>query len=118
MIDDAMLRPGRLEIHLEIGLPDENGRKQIFEIHTKSARANNLIDSEVDFNYLAQNTKNYTGAEIEAVCRSATSFALFKNIDLIRLWKEEEKKKESKDGLGNSKREENKIRMSDFKLAL
>ena len=35
MIDEAMLRPGRLEIHLEIGLPDENGRKQIFEIHTR-----------------------------------------------------------------------------------
>jgi vesicle-fusing ATPase len=30
-----MLRPGRLEIHLEIGLPDEFGRKQIFEIHTR-----------------------------------------------------------------------------------
>jgi vesicle-fusing ATPase len=27
MIDEAMLRPGRLEIHLEIGLPDEKGRK-------------------------------------------------------------------------------------------
>lgn len=38
MIDEAMLRPGRLEIHLEIGLPDEAGRLQIFEIHTKDMR--------------------------------------------------------------------------------
>lgn len=38
MIDEAMLRPGRLEIHLEIGLPDEDGRVQIFEIHTKDMR--------------------------------------------------------------------------------
>lgn len=30
MIDEAVIRPGRLEIHLEIGLPDYNGRVQIF----------------------------------------------------------------------------------------
>lgn len=34
MIDEAMLRPGRLELHLEIGLPEEEGRLQIFRIHT------------------------------------------------------------------------------------
>jgi vesicle-fusing ATPase len=77
MIDEAILRPGRLEIHLEIGLPDERGRLQIFEIHTKNMKKNNLLASDVDLNYLAAQTKNYTGAEIEAVCRSATSFALF-----------------------------------------
>ena len=85
MIDEAMLRPGRLEIHLEIGLPDEYGRKQIFEIHTRHMRSNNLLVSDVDFDILAAKTKNYTGAEIEAVCRSATSFALFKDLDLSNL---------------------------------
>jgi vesicle-fusing ATPase len=34
LIDDAILRPGRLEIHQEIGLPNKEGRKQILEIHT------------------------------------------------------------------------------------
>eukprot|EP00347_Sterkiella_histriomuscorum_P002129 403369358 len=82
MIDEAMLRPGRLEIHLEIGLPDEFGRRQIFDIHTKHMRENNLLSEDVDFEKLAKVTKNYTGAEIEAVCRSATSFALFKDLDL------------------------------------
>ena len=77
MIDEAILRPGRLEIHLEIGLPDERGRLQIFEIHTKNMKKNNLLASDVDLNYLAAHTINYTGDEIEAVCRSATSFALF-----------------------------------------
>ena len=38
MIDKAMLRPGRLELHLEIGLPDENGRLQIFKIHTSKMK--------------------------------------------------------------------------------
>lgn len=35
MIDDALLRPGRLEVHVEIGLPDEAGRMQILNIHTR-----------------------------------------------------------------------------------
>jgi len=48
MIDEAMLRPGRLEIHLEIGLPDEPGRLQIFEIHTKDMRSNGLMADDVD----------------------------------------------------------------------
>lgn len=78
MIDDAVLRPGRMEIHLEIGLPDFTGRQQIFEIHTRKMKENGLLDAEVDLDQLATVTKNYTGAEIEAVSRSATSFALFK----------------------------------------
>jgi len=45
-------------------------------------RENKLIDADVDLDHLAKITKNYTGAEIEAVCRSATSFALFKDLDL------------------------------------
>lgn len=43
------------------------------------------MGGDIDFDSLAQRTKNYTGAEIEAVCRSATSFALFKDIDLSEL---------------------------------
>ena len=50
MIDEAILRPGRLEIHLEIGLPDERGRLQIFEIHTKNMKKNNLLANDVDLN--------------------------------------------------------------------
>ena len=34
MIDDALLRPGRLEVQMEIGLPNEHGRVQILNIHT------------------------------------------------------------------------------------
>jgi len=64
MIDEALLRPGRFEIHLEIGLPDEKGRRQIFDIHTKKMRDNALIDKDVDLDRMAKLTKNYTGAEI------------------------------------------------------
>jgi vesicle-fusing ATPase len=42
MIDEAVLRPGRLEVHVEIGLPDEAGRVQIFRIHTRTMKENGL----------------------------------------------------------------------------
>ena len=48
MMDEAILRPGRLEIHLEIGLPDLHGRIQIFNIHTRKAKSHDLLDSSVD----------------------------------------------------------------------
>ena len=38
MIDEAILRPGRLELHVEIGLPDENGRLQVSQAETTSRR--------------------------------------------------------------------------------
>jgi vesicle-fusing ATPase len=38
LIDDALMRPGRLEVQVEISLPDEAGRVQILNIHTKSMR--------------------------------------------------------------------------------
>lgn len=48
MIDEAMIRPGRLELHLEIGLPNEAGRMQIFDIHTRVMKKNNLLSKDVD----------------------------------------------------------------------
>lgn len=45
-------------------------------------RENNLLEADVDLNFLAENTVNYTGAEIEAVVRSATGFALFRDVNL------------------------------------
>ena len=100
MIDEAMLRPGRLEIHLEISLPDEKGRLQIFQIHTKRMIENNLLESDVDLNELSGMTKNYTGAEIEAVCRGATQFALFKDFDKSQIGGKPEEGKSKKSGVG------------------
>jgi len=42
MIDSALLRPGRLEVQVEISLPDEHGRRQILSIHTSKMRENNV----------------------------------------------------------------------------
>jgi vesicle-fusing ATPase len=79
MIDEALLRPGRLEVHLEIGLPDERGRLQILNIHTSKLRSNNFLDQDVDLGELAKSTQNYSGAEISGLVRSASSFAFYRH---------------------------------------
>ena len=43
MIDDAITRPGRLEVKIEIGLPDEHGRVQILNIHTAKFKQASVI---------------------------------------------------------------------------
>ncbi|CAK7893225.1 vesicular-fusion protein Sec18p [[Candida] anglica] len=78
LIDTALLRPGRFEIQIEISLPDEKGRKDILLIHTKKMKENDLLASDVNFDELAVLTKNFTGAELEGLCNSATSFAINK----------------------------------------
>ncbi|KAL2834964.1 P-loop containing nucleoside triphosphate hydrolase protein [Aspergillus cavernicola] len=81
MIDDALLRPGRLEVHVEISLPDEAGRAQILGIHTQNMRQTELMDPSVDLPELAALTKNYSGAEIAGLVKAATSFAFNRHID-------------------------------------
>ena len=76
MLDSALLRPGRFEVHLEISLPSEEGRKEIFKIHTNIMRQNGRLSSEVNISDLAHRSVNYTGAEIAGVVRSAVSFAI------------------------------------------
>ena len=76
MIDEALLRPGRLEVHVEISLPDENGRREIFNIHTRKMRENRRLAADVDLQALARLSKNFSGAEIEGLVRSAASYSL------------------------------------------
>ncbi|KAL4857940.1 Vesicle-fusing ATPase [Chlorella vulgaris] len=82
MLDEALLRPGRLEVQVEIGLPDERGRVQILQIHTSKMAANSFLDADVDLAELAARTKNFSGAEIEGLVKSATSFALNRQVDV------------------------------------
>jgi vesicle-fusing ATPase len=84
MIDPALLRPGRLEVHVEIGLPDEKGRLQILNIHTRKMRENGRMSKDVDLPRLAELTKNFSGAEIEGLVKSASSYALYGSIDVTK----------------------------------
>ncbi|XP_013783299.1 vesicle-fusing ATPase 2-like [Limulus polyphemus] len=76
MIDEALLRPGRLEVQMEISLPDEHGRVQILNIHTTQMKTHGKLAENVDINELATLTKNFSGAEIEGLVRAAQSTAM------------------------------------------
>ena len=71
LIDVALLRPGRLDRHVHVPVPDETARRAIFDVHT---RAKPLAD-DVDLDALAAQTDGYVGADIEAVCREASMAA-------------------------------------------
>ena len=61
---------------VEIGLPEEKGRTQIFNIHTTTMKTNKKLSDDVNIFKLAEITKNFSGAEIEGVVRAAQSCAL------------------------------------------
>ncbi|OYT56749.1 MAG: proteasome-activating nucleotidase [Desulfurococcales archaeon ex4484_217_2] len=67
ILDPALLRPGRFDKLIEIPLPDDEGRFEIFKIHTRKM---NLAE-DVDLRELALKTKNATGADIKAICTEA-----------------------------------------------
>ncbi|QQP35344.1 N-ethylmaleimide-sensitive factor, partial [Caligus rogercresseyi] len=76
MIDDALLRPGRLEVSIEIGLPNKGGRVQILNIHTRKMKQFKKMGGDINLEELAGLTKNFSGAELEGLVRAAQSCAL------------------------------------------
>lgn len=87
MLDEAVLRPGRLEVHVEVGLPDEEGRVQILTIHTAEMRKGGLLGDDVSIPELAAKTKNFTGAELEGLVRAACTHLFARHIDMADLSK-------------------------------
>ena len=71
LIDSALLRPGRLDRHVHVPVPDEDARRAIFAVHSGGKP---LADG-VDLDELARRTDGYVGADIEAVCREASMAA-------------------------------------------
>ncbi|TMW55157.1 hypothetical protein Poli38472_013919 [Pythium oligandrum] len=99
MLDEALMRPGRLEVQIEINLPDAHGRGQILKIHTDRAREKGalhpaviadldscidpkkLVNNDPEYKNLVQRTKNFSGAELEGLVRAATAHALSRGTD-------------------------------------
>ncbi len=71
LIDTALLRPGRLDRHVHVPVPDRDARRAIFGVHTR----NKPLADDVDLDQLADETEGYVGADIEAVCREASMAA-------------------------------------------
>jgi transitional endoplasmic reticulum ATPase len=71
-LDPALLRPGRLEQHVEVPKPDERGRREILAVH---ARDKPLAD-DVDLDEIAAETAGYSGADLAALLRAASLRAI------------------------------------------
>nr|WP_319540566.1 CDC48 family AAA ATPase [uncultured Methanospirillum sp.] len=81
MLDDALMRPGRLERHIFVPPPDKEGRRQIFEVYLKDAGT--LLTADVTINQLVEKTEGYVGADIEALIREAKLAAMREFIALM-----------------------------------
>jgi len=75
ILDNAITRPGRLDRLIFIDLPNAEGRKEIFNIHSKRMK----LDKKVDVDHLINLTDGYSGAEIQALCTEAGYSAIRKN---------------------------------------
>ncbi|XP_032746461.1 ATP-dependent zinc metalloprotease FtsH-like [Rattus rattus] len=71
-IDDAILRPGRFDRHIQVGLPNIKDRVEILKVHSK----NKNISSSVDMEDIARKTPGFSGAQLENVLNEATLLAV------------------------------------------
>jgi transitional endoplasmic reticulum ATPase len=75
IIDPSLLRPGRFDRLVLIPTPDKEARLEIFKIHTK----NMPLGKDIDIKHFADITENYSGADIESLCREAAMLAIREN---------------------------------------
>jgi len=71
ILDEALLRPGRFDRHIEIELPDIKSRQKILELHAK----NKPLDKSVDLEKVAQQTVYFSGAKLENLLNEAAIIA-------------------------------------------
>jgi len=99
MLDRAILRPGRFDRLIEVPKPDEAGREQIFRIHTRNM---NLAE-DLDFEKLAHETGEASGADVKAVCTEAGMFAIrderteVRMEDFVEAWEKIQAEEEEED---------------------
>jgi len=75
LIDPAIIRPGRIDSHVELGLPDEKTRLEIFQVHTRKMP----LEKGINLEKMAKITLDWTGADIESACRNAGINAIKRN---------------------------------------
>jgi len=81
LLDPALLRPGRFDRIIEIPLPDEKGRLEIFKIHTR----NMALDNDVDLDRLVKMTKDLSGADVKAIVTEAGMFVIRRRDRTIKM---------------------------------
>merc|ERR1712137_887840 len=78
-IDPALRRFGRFDREIDIGVPDENGRLEVFRIHTRNMK----LDEDVDPEAIARETHGFVGADIAALCTEAAMQCIREKMDVI-----------------------------------
>ena len=81
MLDDALKRENRFSLMLEIGLPDTVTRKEILELKTQQPRSSHLLEEGVDFQYWAERSAGFSGADLEQFVRMAENYAQTRNFE-------------------------------------
>jgi len=71
VLDPALLRPGRFDRHIEVGLPDVKGRYEILKLHSRGKP----LSSDVDLYKVAQQTVYFSGAKLESLMNEAAILA-------------------------------------------
>ncbi len=86
VLDPALLRPGRFDREITVGLPDVNGREEILKVHAKKVK----LAEGVDLGVIARGTPGYSGAELANVINEAALLAARKGLKAITLAELEE----------------------------
>jgi len=84
-VDPALRRPGRFDREIEIGVPDETGREEILQIHTRGMP----LSDDVNLQHLASETHGFVGADIESLTKEAAMKALRRYLPEIDLDEED-----------------------------
>jgi len=76
LIDPSVLRPGRFGVHIAVGLPDANARREIFKISLRSNKTDDQSDVEAWAKTLVPLTEGFSGARLRQLCDQAKRIAL------------------------------------------
>ncbi len=80
-LDPALLRPGRFDRRVVVGLPDINGREGILKVHSRHIKT----DPDVDMRRIARQTVYFSGADLANVCNEAALLAARRNRDTVSM---------------------------------
>jgi len=83
VIDPALLRPGRFEVHVRIGYPDEAGRRDILEVHTEKMRGQGIMSPSIDLGAIAKASEGCSGADIAGIVRDASGRAMERSFHAV-----------------------------------
>jgi cell division protease FtsH len=81
VLDPAMLRPGRFDRHVVVGLPDLRGREAILRVHSRRV----LQGQDVDLSVIARGTPGFSGADLENLVNEAALLAARRDGDCVTM---------------------------------